>query len=370
MGKEQDREKSKQAEQFWLSAKLARRRFIASQALRSGKLEQLRKQAIEEGDTNWRILRYARVVDPKRIPIPVHYGSYVTPKTFEKHLRFLRDNCHPIALGELLSLLVQNKPVPDKAVAITFDGGHMDSYVYAFPSLVNHQIPATFFIPTTYIGSKSFFFSDRIYMALRFMQKAQMPLLDLTFLDAEFREELKKVAPNWEITDESIPLYLRALDRGTHRNRIVTLEVFGTLLKDIFSLPDYEDFVTWDDIERMKQHGMSFGPASNGNHLATQMTAQAFIDDFSLAFKLFKEHNIPLERTFSFREGVTTPEALAMLAKVGLKYALTIGSVPSPAEQTDLPIVLGRVRMAEEDSFCAELFACKMWGVKISGIQY
>jgi peptidoglycan/xylan/chitin deacetylase (PgdA/CDA1 family) len=69
---------------------------------------------------------------------------------FVAHLSWLAEHCDVVPL----STLVTQRVVPRNGkpqVAITFDDGHVDNYEYAVPLLLEHRMPATFYVTTGYI---------------------------------------------------------------------------------------------------------------------------------------------------------------------------------------------------------------------------
>ncbi len=77
----------------------------------------------------------------------------VSPQTFERQMRFLRERGYNILPLESLSGLIRdNKKLPPKTVAVTFDDGYKDFYRYAYPLLKKYKIPATMFIIVDEIG--------------------------------------------------------------------------------------------------------------------------------------------------------------------------------------------------------------------------
>jgi peptidoglycan/xylan/chitin deacetylase (PgdA/CDA1 family) len=84
---------------------------------------------------------------------PVMKSLIVNPKTFERQMRFLRERGYNILpLESLAGLIRDNKKLPHKAVAVTFDDGYKDFYKYAFPSLKKYKIPATMFLIVDEVG--------------------------------------------------------------------------------------------------------------------------------------------------------------------------------------------------------------------------
>jgi peptidoglycan/xylan/chitin deacetylase (PgdA/CDA1 family) len=76
----------------------------------------------------------------------------LTPEGFENHLRFLSEKgLQTIFLDDLLKNLRGGKPFARPAVALTFDDGHLDNWVYAFPLLKKYRVKATIFVVTSWM---------------------------------------------------------------------------------------------------------------------------------------------------------------------------------------------------------------------------
>jgi peptidoglycan/xylan/chitin deacetylase (PgdA/CDA1 family) len=77
----------------------------------------------------------------------------VTPEGFEAHLKYFQDNDYQVVLiSDLLEYFDTGKPLPTKAVAITFDDARYGQYNWAFPLLKQYGMKATFFITTGWVG--------------------------------------------------------------------------------------------------------------------------------------------------------------------------------------------------------------------------
>ena len=74
-------------------------------------------------------------------------------ETFAAQMEYLaRNNYNVIRLADLPDFLTGKQPLPPRAVAITFDDGHVSSYQYAYPILQKHGFAATFFLYTDFLG--------------------------------------------------------------------------------------------------------------------------------------------------------------------------------------------------------------------------
>jgi peptidoglycan/xylan/chitin deacetylase (PgdA/CDA1 family) len=87
----------------------------------------------------------------------------VTVKSFDKQMRFLKlNNYNVISLEELASLMRAKKKIPQNTVVITFDDGHLDNYITAYPILKKYNLPAAMFVIVDYLSSTNFMTKEQI----------------------------------------------------------------------------------------------------------------------------------------------------------------------------------------------------------------
>lgn len=89
------------------------------------------------------------------------YGLRVTPRAFEREMRYLKTNgFHTVSLMDLADYYNKGKPLPARPVVITFDDGYLDNYTYAFPILKKYGMTATIFVVADTIGGINSFDYD------------------------------------------------------------------------------------------------------------------------------------------------------------------------------------------------------------------
>ena len=87
----------------------------------------------------------------------------VSPEIFAKQIKFLSDKKYNvIPLAEAVDYIEKRIRPPAKTVAITLDDGYENNYIYAYPVLKRHKIPATIFVVADLAGKEGFMTWDEI----------------------------------------------------------------------------------------------------------------------------------------------------------------------------------------------------------------
>ena len=74
-------------------------------------------------------------------------STSISPKQFEVHLQYLKDNNFKVVvLSELIEGIKNQQTLPDKSVAITFDDAYIDVLTQAKPILDKFSFPYTIFV--------------------------------------------------------------------------------------------------------------------------------------------------------------------------------------------------------------------------------
>jgi peptidoglycan/xylan/chitin deacetylase (PgdA/CDA1 family) len=86
----------------------------------------------------------------------------ITPDVFEEQLKYLLDaGYYSISWEEWQSARASQKPLPGRAIAITFDDGYLDFFEYAWPLLKKYGFSATVFLVADNIGKFNSW--DKVY---------------------------------------------------------------------------------------------------------------------------------------------------------------------------------------------------------------
>jgi peptidoglycan/xylan/chitin deacetylase (PgdA/CDA1 family) len=80
----------------------------------------------------------------------------VTPAIFEEQLKYLRDaGYYSIAWEDWQKAAFAKRPLPGRAIMITFDDGYHDFYLYAWPLLKKYGFRATVFLIAEKVGQSN-----------------------------------------------------------------------------------------------------------------------------------------------------------------------------------------------------------------------
>ena len=107
-------------------------------------------------------------MSPTAIPVVMYHGvgkdrpgfpwnDLLTPvEVFDAQMRLLAETgWRTISLDELHSHMAKGTPVPEKAIVLTFDDGHRDNWVNAFPILKKYGHRAVIWMSTDFVDPRS-----------------------------------------------------------------------------------------------------------------------------------------------------------------------------------------------------------------------
>ena len=315
-----------------------------------------------QGDLPWRVLRYQRILDPDKTTYPVAKLSYTRPPSFERHLKYLSKECRVITLDELARKIRAKEEIPDKTVAVTFDGGWIDNFVYAYPLLLRYNIPATFCLPTAFIGSQNFFWQDKILFAMVILRQAGVAFQLFDFFSEPERELLLDISPNGEISYKLIFALVALLLMHPAQDRVLALTVLGSVAQQLGGdLPVEPAFMSWEDVELMRSPLVTFATLGQGNTPYTELTPDAAQKDIESSLATLRKHTDRVSKLFAFPEGLIPAKHFPMLQRIGIDSVLGILDVPKLSKQLGDPLMLPRLPIFEGDNATTDVFAYNLW---------
>ena len=87
----------------------------------------------------------------------------ITPEMLRTQLKYIHDEGYvTLTLSELKAYILNNSPIPNKSILITFDDGYMDNYDNAFPILKDLNMVATIFCITSNLDGSYYLSKEAI----------------------------------------------------------------------------------------------------------------------------------------------------------------------------------------------------------------
>ena len=185
----------------------------------------------------------------------------VRPNVFDEQINFLKKNYKVISLSSIHKHL--NNKIPRKSVAITFDDGYQDNFINALPILQSHDIPATFFITSGYIGDNKEFYQE-VLNRIFFLEKNIPKTLDIEINKTYYQYAELDQESQRKTAYADIHKALRSEKDETRKNIIQQLIKWSKVNKT--PLNDYKN-LTISELQKIAKSSLFEIGAHSVNHL-------------------------------------------------------------------------------------------------------
>ena len=327
----------------------------------SGKLDLDYQKSLQEGKVPWRIVHYQHILEPEKILYPREYTSYVRPYTFRNHLSYYVKHCNVISLKELTEKINKSEPIEDKTVVLTFDGGYSDFFLDAHSQLVQYQLPATVFLATGFTGTMNLFWQDKVMGAMLVLKAHDYEFPQLPQLSEDFYKRIDKLDKTPEITLGKIALLIKELNKLPPHSRLELLISLGETSFDVGGLPEYQMFMTWEEVIGANSDLIDFGLHGHNYINVCEINRDELISELNQSIQEFAKHEIRPINVFSFPGGELNKMSRETLYELGIPYCLATGNFNRPNKSEKASQVLNRVKIYQDNSFCTERLACTLW---------
>jgi peptidoglycan/xylan/chitin deacetylase (PgdA/CDA1 family) len=315
-------------------------------------------------------LTYHRVLsDDDRALRVVQPGMYVSTSVFDMHVKFLKANYDVIGLNDLIDVWKKgNVRSQDRYCVITFDDGWLDGYTNAYPILNRHRVPATMFLPTSYIGTRRWFWTDRLAHVLA--RPGVVPLLqggrrDVADLLREYPSIQGEVAQLGRAGEDGSDH--DALESIIDRLKDESPERIERLIDGWYTLigeppPDERLFVNWEEVGEMAEHGIRFGSHSATHRILTKISSDEVRKELSDSLSVLREKTINWLPVFCYPNDSSNPEIRAMVREAGYEYAVGGGGLEAAVPED--PFHIRRIGVHQDVSRTVSLLSFRVLGFR------
>lgn len=242
-------------------------------------------------------------------PLP---GIAVTPEELRRFLEVFRIHYSVGSLCECARLHQSGERSEKPLLAVTFDDGQLDNYLFALPVLNAMSIRASFYVVTDAIESNEVLWHDRIAYAVQKLQQRG-------------GTELQAWLGEWGVPDgtadpvNAAVAAAKLLDPGERGRRVDRLEtIVGAHVR-----PDWDGMMTWDHIREMQSGGHEIGSHSTSHPILPLVSDQELQHEIEHSRRLLEAQMDHEVRSFCYPNGDYDDRVIASVKQSGYEFAVT-----------------------------------------------
>jgi peptidoglycan/xylan/chitin deacetylase (PgdA/CDA1 family) len=241
-------------------------------------------------------------------------GPQAGPRGLKRQLRALRSAANVVPLASALADLTMGRPLPPRAVAITFDDGYRDNLTKAATMLRQLGLPATCFLVPGILARITRAWWEELASAV-----AHATAPEITW---EGRTHSLRTA------EERYTATCSLADQLKGRNRVAREDALDTLIGMLEPTRHYsadQHFMDWDDARKLREH-MEIGSHSLHHAILSQESAEEQAADLRTARTHLQDQLGVEASTLAYPNGTGgdyTPSTLAAASHAGHSHAVT-----------------------------------------------
>jgi len=336
------------------SPKRLAKALLGRTLVRSGLWQRALRKSAERGAVL--VLTYHRVIEKWGDSLDSSQpGMVVTVPTFERQIAILKEHFEVVPLSALLEDRRTARRALRPRCVITFDDGWRDNYDVAFPILRRHDIAATIFLATDFIGSDRAFWHTALLSLFR-RTKVPSSFAEQRAFRAypePVRREFKRLAdlpgiPNAHDLDSLI----ETVKASCHDDAIEELvqsvaTALGTRRPVVH---ERNFFLDWDQVRTMVASGIEMGSHGCSHRILTRLPASQAHDEL-VRSKTEIERRIGRQvRHFAFPNDEGTAALVTAAGRAGYQTAC-LGGVDAVHPQ---PGIRSIQRMGMHEGVCGD----------------
>ena len=241
------------------------------------------------GSNRLLVLGYHNIEATWRWPMPLGSGF----RSFARQMKVLRRTANLVSLDEALQSLDNGRPLPPRAVAITFDDGYRDNLTLAVPMLNRLKIPATVFLVPGFLSGEVHAWWERLGWAMR---RARVRSVDFEGRRLDLSGTCERTLA-LEIVEKS----LKARD---HDARQSAVEGLVHALDPEGSYQADELFMDWDDARGLVRAGIAIGSHTMRHAILAREKGESQRQDLCESRRLLQDNLQNSVETLAYPNGV------------------------------------------------------------------
>jgi peptidoglycan/xylan/chitin deacetylase (PgdA/CDA1 family) len=231
-----------------------------------------------------------------------------------RQLRILRSVTTVVPLGAALADLAAGRPLPQRAVAITFDDGYRDTLTLAGPLLRELRLPATCFLVPGILGRSTRAWWEELACAVT---NARAPEIAWEGLTHSLRTRPER--------NQATASLLEALKGRDRAAREAALDELTCLLEPTRAYSVDEQFMDWDEALRLREY-MEIGSHSLHHAILSRESADEQSADLCTARAQLQARLGVTAAGLAYPNGTAadhSPDTIAAARQAGHSWAVT-----------------------------------------------
>jgi peptidoglycan/xylan/chitin deacetylase (PgdA/CDA1 family) len=268
------------------------------------------------------IFLFHGVVEKSHYAVRNYNRKHLEKDYFYKELKELQKNGMPMTMDDVIKHHESSISFPPYAFTVTFDDGFENNYSIAAPILSDLQIPATFYLTTSFIENNTMSWIDRIEFCLEHTPRGEL----------RFRWDHPKAhAFHDRITKRKLLDYLR-----TNVKQSISIDL-EELVQDVFSQckmtpisksGDPLDLkMNWKQVRELKNGGLfTIGGHSHHHVNLAYLSAENAEHEIATSIGLLRKNTDIEAEHYSYPEGLDycySDETIQILKRCGIVCAPT-----------------------------------------------
>jgi peptidoglycan/xylan/chitin deacetylase (PgdA/CDA1 family) len=276
-----------------------------------------------------RVLTWHRVDDPGAHPDLYPGLVSATPAGFEEQLDWIARRFAVVSLDQVLAARRDGRPLPRRALLLTFDDAYADFAEHAWPALRRRGLPAALFVPTAYPDRpERAFWWDRLWAAIAHTSRTALRTREA---------ELHLDSPA-----ERTRSYKRLRDRVKSLGHDEAMTFVDELCAELGAAPARSFVLGWSALRRIAREGATLLPHTRTHPLLHRVDADRAREEAEGSLADLRREIGPTPAVLAYPSGGFDAAVVRRLREAGFELAFTTDSGINDLATAD-PLRLRRV---------------------------
>lgn len=296
-----------------MRAVLIRSASLAARGAEACGLLRLLERSADGRSDRLRVLAYHRIVEREAIPDACPGLVSATPQELARQMECLARSYRPVSIAEVLEAKREGRPLPPRAVLVTFDDAYSDFAEEAWPVLKRHGVPAVLFVPTGFPDRPDrAFWWDRLWSAIGSSGVARSTTPFGPIALATYAERLR--AFKW----------LRSRIKDSPHEE--ALESVDRICRELGEGPGLPPVLGWDALRSLLKEGVALGAHTRSHPMLDRISPALARDEVGGSLEDLERETGVVLPVLAYPSGRYDEETVRAVAGTGVELAFTTGS--------------------------------------------